>query len=98
MVRHVAAERFVFGAACALVAHKVGPCAADAGGACGFVGIDHYMVFGGFFQDILVVVVGELAVMVLATGNDVAHITGLDGIVSVFVHQVECTVEMTLVV
>ena len=34
----------------------------------------------------------------VATGDDIAHITGLHGVVAVFVHQVEGILKMTLVV
>ena len=93
-----AAKGLVLGAAGALVAHHVGPGAAQAGGAHGLVTVDHDVVLGSLGHGIVVVVDHPLAVVVLAAGNDVAHIAALDGVVAVAVHQGVGRVEMALVV
>ena len=81
-----------------LVAYQIGPGAAQTSGAHGFMTVDHDMVLGGLFHHILVVVVHQLAIMVFATRNHVAHISRLHGVIAIFVHQFECLVDVPLVV
>ena len=87
MVGLRAAERLVLRAACRLVADQVGVGAAEARRAHRLVGVDHDLVVGGPADGIEVVVVHPLPVMVLAAGQDVAHVPALDRVVPVFVHQ-----------
>ena len=86
------------GAHGALVADHVGPCAAEARGAHGLVGVDHNVVLGGLDNGAVVVVDDGLAVVVLAVGHDVAHIAALDGIVAILVHEVVGPLHKALVV
>ena len=92
------AEGLVLCAASRLVTNEVRPCTADTGGACCLVGIDHDMVLGSLFHYIEVVVVHRLRVVVVATWDDVAHVTSLHSVVAVFVHQVESLLHVALVV
>lgn len=60
--------------------------------------VDHYMLVGGFLHGVEIVVVGPLAVMVLALGEDIADVSALDCIVAILVHQVIGGIHVTLVV
>ncbi len=82
-----AAEGLVLRAACRLVADQVGPGAAQSRGAHRLVGIDHDVVPGGQLHGMQVVVDHPLSVVVFASGQDVAHVAALHGVVSVAVHQ-----------
>ena len=92
------AKSLILGATGALVAHEVGPGATQTRGAHGLVAVDHHMVLGSLLDDILVVVDHRLAEMEVATGDDIAHIARLDGIIAVAVHQIEGILEMALIV
>ena len=60
--------------------------------------IHHDVVFGCFCDTIKVMIIEPLPVMMLATRDDVAYITALYRIVSIFVHQVVCSLKMALVI
>ena len=60
--------------------------------------IYHDVVFGRLGNAIEVVIIEPLSVVMLATWNNVAHITTLYRIVSIFVHQVVCCLKMALVI
>ena len=62
------------------------------------MGIDHDMMLGSLLDDMQVVVVHRLRIVVVTTWDNVAYITRLHGIITVFVHQVEGFLHMTLVV
>ena len=98
MERLVAGKRFILRPTCALVADEIGVGAAQTRRTRCLVGIDHDMVLGSLGDTIEVVVVHPLSVVMLATRNDIAHITTLHGIVAVFIHQVVGRMEMSLVV
>ena len=96
--RRKSAEGLVLGAAGALVANQVGPGAAQTCGSYSLVGIYHDVVVGGTFDGMLVVVDFNLAVMVFATWDDVAHISAFHGIVSIVTHELVGTIHVLLVV
>ena len=56
------------------------------------------MMIGSCFIHTLIVIVHQLAVVILTSWDDIAHITGLHGIIAIFVHQVEGILHVTLVV
>ena len=91
-------ECLILGAAGAFVTHQVGVGAAQARGSGGLVRIHHDMVLGGLFHSMQVMVVHILAVVMLATRNDVAHIAGLHSIVTIFVHQLVGIFHIALIV
>ena len=98
MVGAVAAEGLVLGAARALVAYEVRIGAAEPRGARGLVGVDHDVVARRLLDAVEVVVVHGLGVVVVAAGDDVADVAGLDGVVAVAVHQGVGVLEVALVV
>ena len=51
------------------------------------MGIDHDMVLCSLYNGIVIMVDGGLAVMIVSVRDDRAHISALDGIVAVFVHE-----------
>ena len=52
------------------------------------MGVDHDAVLGSLGDGVVVVVDERLAVVVLAVGDDFAHIAALDGVIAILVHQV----------
>ena len=62
------------------------------------MGIDHDMVFGGFLDAVLIMVIHELGIMMLADGQDIAYITGFDGRVLVFIHELIGSIKPPFVV
>ena len=62
------------------------------------MGIYHDVVVGSTFDGMLVVVDFNLAVVVFATWNDVAHISAFHGIVSIVTHKLVGTIHVLLVV
>ena len=98
MVRSYASECLMLGACSGLVSYKVRVCAAEAGRADSFMGIDHHFMSGGFGKDILIMIYDGLTVMMFSEREDFSDISGLDGIVAIFVHKVESLVEVTLVI
>ena len=98
VVGAAASECLVFRAARTFVSDEVGIGAAKSGGSHSLVGIHHDVVLGGLFHHILVMVHHGLREVVVATWDDVAHIARLHRVVAVSVHQIECIVEMSLIV
>ena len=93
-----AAEGLILRTAGRLVADQVGPRAADTRRTDRLVGVDHDMIVGRLLQRILVVVDHPLTVVVLAAGDDAAHVARLHGVVAVVAHEPIGPVEVTLVV
>ena len=62
------------------------------------MGVHHDVVLGSLLDAVEIMVVGRLRVVIVATGNDVAHIATLHGVVAVLVHKTICLLEMALVV
>ena len=60
--------------------------------------IHHDVMLGCCLDDTLIVIVHQLAVVILATWDDVAYITGLHCIITILVHQVEGILQVALVV
>ena len=56
------------------------------------------MMLGSGLDDTLVVIVHQLAVVILTSWDDITYITGLHGIITIFVHQVEGIFQVALVV
>ena len=98
VIGNAAAECFVLRATGTLVTHEVRPCTADTCGTCRLMGIDHDVVLRSRLYDMLIMIVAELTVMILATRDDVTHITRLHGIVAILIHQVESVLQMPLIV
>ena len=98
MVSYVSAECLILRTACTLVAYEVRPCAADARRTCCLVSIYHDVVLGGSLNDTLIVIVHELAVVIFASRNDVADVSGLNGIITILVHQAESILQVALVI
>ena len=98
VVWHDACRLLIFCSAGALVAHKVWVCAAKSGWASRLVRVDHYFVFGGLFHAVEIMVVCPLSVVIFSTRHHIAHISALYGVVSIFVHQRVCCVEVALIV
>ena len=93
-----ASEGLVFGTHCGFVGDEVRVGPAQTGRAHGFVGIDHNVMLCGLGDAVLVVVDHILAVMMHAFRQNVAYISGLDGIVAVLLHKIVGSFQMTLVV
>ncbi len=91
-------ESLVLGAAGRLVAYEVGPRAAETRGTHGLVGVDHDTVVGRFLHGIEIVVDHPLVVVVVALGDDVAHVARLHGVVAMLVHEAVGRIEVPLVV
>ena len=98
VVHLVASEGFIFCAAGRFVADQVGVGAAQSCRAHGFVGIDHDFIVGGLGHGVQVVVHHPLAVVVLAAGDDVAHVAALDGVIAVVYHELVGLVHVAFVV
>ena len=92
------AESLVLCATCRLVADKVRIRAAQSGGAHSLVTVHHDVVLGGLFHGVQVVVVHPLAVVVLALGQHVAHVSALHRVVTVLVHKRVSGLHVALVV
>ena len=60
--------------------------------------VDHDMMLGSLLDDMHIVVVHRLRVVVVATRDDVSHISSLHCIITILVHEVEGSIEMTLIV
>ena len=93
-----APEGLILGAACALVADKVGVSAAQTRGANRLVRVNHNLIIGCTFHGLQVMVHHHLSIVILATRNDVANISAFHRVISVEVHQLVGTVHVTFVV
>ena len=62
------------------------------------MGVDHYMMLGSPPYHIIIVVDYALAVVMLTYRKDVAHVTRLYRIVSIFVHKAESLGDPSLVI
>ena len=98
MIGCIAAKSFVFGAACTLVSDQVRIGSAQTCGANGLVCIHHNMLFCCLLDGTQVVIVGVLTVMMLATRDNIAYVTTLNGIVTILLHEVVCRVYATFIV
>ena len=98
VVGTTAAEGLILGAACTLVAYEVGIGAAKTSGAHCLMSVDHDMMLGSLLDDMHIVVVHRLRVVVVATRDDISHISSLHCIITILVHEVEGSIEMTLIV
>ena len=98
VIRLAAAKCLILCTTGTLVTHQVRPGAADTCRTGCLVGIYHDMMLGSCFNHTLVVIVHQLAVVILTSWDDIAHITGLHGIIAIFVHQIEGILQMALVV
>ena len=98
MIRLVTAKCLILCTTCTLVANQVRPGTADTCRTGCLVSIHHDMMLGSGLDDTLVVIVHQLAVMILASRDDITHITGLHGIITIFVHQIEGIFQVALVV
>ena len=98
VVRLAATKGLILGATCRLVAHEVWPCATQTSGASSFMGVHHDVVLSSLLYAVEVVVIGGLRVMIVATGDDVAHIATLHSIVAILIHQAICLFKMALIV
>ena len=88
----------ILGSTGTLVTDHVGPSAAQARGAHSLVGIDHDVMLGGLLNAVLVMIDDPLAIVILATGQDVSHIAALDGVIAQFVHQRVGLLKVALIV
>ena len=62
------------------------------------MGIDHNMMLGCLGDCILVMVHHPLAVMVVSRSDHITHVTALDSVITVFLHQAVGLLQMTLIV
>src|SRR5690606_16309785 len=62
------------------------------------VSIDHNFIFGCFFYSILIMIYNPLAVMVFASGQNIAYITTFYSIIAVVNHKLISFVKMSFVV
>ena len=83
------AESLILCTAGRLVAHEVGVGTAKTRRTHGLMSVHHDVVLGSLFEDIHIVVVHRLRVMVVASWDNVAHITCLHCVVTILVHEVE---------
>ena len=60
--------------------------------------IDHDMMLGRLADGVLVMIVHVLAIVVLAARENLAHVTGLDRVIAVLVHEVVGGIHVTLVI
>ena len=60
--------------------------------------VDHDLVLGSLLDGIQVVVVERLAVMMLATGQHVAYVSALYGVVAILVHQIVGILHAALII
>ena len=97
MIRYRTAKCFVLCTTCTLVTNQVRPGAADTSRTGCLMSIHHDMMLGCSLDDTLVVIVHQLAVVILTSWDDIADITGLHGIITIFVHQVEGIFQVALV-
>ena len=98
MIRYRTAKCFVLCTTCTLVTNQVRPGAADTSRTGCLMSIHHDMMLGCSLDDTLVVIVHQLAVVILTSWDDIADITGLHGIITIFVHQVEGILQMALII
>ena len=98
MCRGQTAKRLVFGTTRALVAYKIGICAAKTSRTHCLVGVDHDMLVGCFLYGIKIVTHRFLVVVVFSLGKNVADVAALYRVITVFVHQVVGAVHIFLVV
>ena len=98
MIRSVAAERFILGASCTLVADEVRIGATETCRTYGLVSIDHDVMTGSFLDAVEIVVVHRLRIVVVTARDDVTDVAALHGIVTVAVHQVVSILKVALVI
>ena len=55
-------------------------------------------MLGSCLNDVLIVIVHNLAVVVFASRNDVAHVACLHGVIAILVHQTESILQVALVI
>ena len=98
MVGVVGVEGFVLSTACRLIAYHIWPGTANSRRTGRLMGIDHDVMLGSLLNHIEVVIVHGLRVVMVATGDDVAYVTRLHGIVAILVHQFKGILEVTFIV
>ena len=81
-----------------LVADHVRICPAETGRTHCLMGVYHDMFFGGFLDAESIMVDYRLAVMVLAVRDYIPHVTALNGIIAILVHEIVSLVDMTLII
>ncbi len=64
----------------------------------GFMRIDHNLIFCSLLRNVHIVIHHPLPVMILATRNDPAHITGFNSIVAVLFHELVGIVHSAFVI
>ena len=60
--------------------------------------VHHDMMFGGLFDDVHIMVIHRLAIVMVSSGDNIAYISRLYGIISIFVHQLISLFDMTFVI
>jgi hypothetical protein len=98
MVRHCTSECLILCSACSLCTDEVRICTAETGRTYHLMTVEHDLMLGSLLHHVHVVVDERLAGVVLADRKDIADITALDSVVSVFVHELESLVEVAIIV
>ena len=98
MSRFGSSESLIFCTASTLVANQVRISAAETGRTHSLMGIYHDVIIGSTGYGMLIVIDFQLTVVMLATRNDVAHITALYSIVAIILHQLVSSVHILLIV
>ena len=62
------------------------------------MGVHHDVVLGSLLDAVEIMVVGRLRVVIVATGNDVAHISALHSVIAILVHEAVGLLQMALIV
>ena len=93
-----ASECLILSASRRFIADQIRIGAAQSGRPYGFVGIDHYVMPGGFGNGIEIVVYEPLAVVMFPEGKDVSDIAALYRIITISVHELVCLFHMPFIV
>ena len=94
----VACERLILCTTSRLIAYQVRIGTTKTCRACCLMSIDHDMVLGSLGYAIKIVIVEPLTIVMLATRNDVTYISALHRIVTILIHQVIGSLQMTLII
>ena len=98
MIYRITPHCFILRTTSTLVADKIRIGTAKSCGARSLVGIYHNAIVCCFLEGVEVVVVHPLPVVVFATREDVAHITTLNGVITIVHHKLISGIDIALIV
>ena len=98
MKRFVTGKSLVFRTSGRLITNQVWIRAAKSRRTYCLMGINHDTMLRSFSHSIQIMIIKPLSVMMFSTGNYIPHITTLDRVISIFIHQLISRFHMPFVV